>query len=145
MPKWTSAHINNSFSSEHFSTLPHNSNLHALFSPTEHVALTTSMVPLNHYNSLFLKSLFFTHSFSPLSLLPPSTPFLYLFPFSLASLSLHSSITNRTPLQSLKGQSSLPLLTTAVSLPIDNSGIIVSGLWVVPREIGKCIFTFFFP
>ena len=79
-------------------------------------------------------SLFFPPSSTsspPLSCLSP--PCHYILP---------SGIEN--PLQSLKGQLSLPLLTTAMSLSIDDNGIMVSRLYGSSQRNKKVHLYFFF-
>lgn len=147
MPRWTLVHTNNSFSSEHFSTLLHNSNLHALLSPTEHVALTTSMLPLDHCNCLFL-NIIVTHSFF--------LPSLSFAPFHSSSLPLPLS---RFPVMtffyhkqkfpcSLLKDSQVSPCWLMLSLPIDNSVIMVSGRYGSSQRNKKvhlyffCLFVF---
>lgn len=82
-----------------------------------------------------------THYFSPLSLFPSFLP-----PLSCLSPPCHyilpSGIEN--PLQSLKGQLSLPLLTTAMSLSTDDSVIMVSRLYGSSQRNKKVHLYFFF-
>lgn len=145
MPRWTLVHTNNSFSSEHFSTLLHNSNLHALLSPTEHVALTTSMVPLDHCNSLFL-NIIVTHSFFLPSL--SFAPF-HSSSLPLSSLSCFPVITffyhkQKFPCSLLKDSQVSPCWLMLCHCPLTTVVSWCPGGMAVPREIRKCIFTLFF-